>query len=261
MKLDSLLTCEIQKKSTINSSMCAMVKSRVLLGMGHPTFNRNPYNWYIKPYYWVDDHPLLYGNNGSLDPSTCKEATFDPMQVAPGPPKYPKPRHHQRMPNYSFRWPEIPKCNLHLLPLRGSGWGKTQNLGRNFQHVFSSKKLIPKKPNMGNWMGLFFGCLRGWLSHVTTKKGNHPTHVLSPSPALRWSIWDTQDISAPRPSVQSSLGCGSRGGRPKGGEEIHDHDPILGFAYFMLGKKSKHHILLNGGLTVIYHGAIRKNSP
>ena len=25
---------------------------------------------YINPYYWVDDHPLLYGNNGSLDPST-----------------------------------------------------------------------------------------------------------------------------------------------------------------------------------------------
>ena len=53
----------------------------------------------------------------------------------------------------------------------------------------------------------------------------------------------------------------AEGGRPKGGEEIHDHDPILGFAYFMLGKKSKHHILLNGGLTGIYHGAIRKNSP
>ena len=30
----------------------------------------NPYNGYIKPYYWVDDHPLLYGNCGSLDPST-----------------------------------------------------------------------------------------------------------------------------------------------------------------------------------------------
>ena len=28
----------------------------------------NPYNGYINPYYWVDDHPLLYGNNGSLDP-------------------------------------------------------------------------------------------------------------------------------------------------------------------------------------------------
>ena len=32
--------------------------------------NRNPYNWDIKPYYWVDDHPLLYGNNGSLVPGT-----------------------------------------------------------------------------------------------------------------------------------------------------------------------------------------------
>ena len=31
---------------------------------------RNPYNGYINPYYWVDDHPLLYGNNGSLDPGT-----------------------------------------------------------------------------------------------------------------------------------------------------------------------------------------------
>ena len=33
----------------------------------------NPYNGYINPYYWVDDHPLLYyGNNGSLDPSTSR---------------------------------------------------------------------------------------------------------------------------------------------------------------------------------------------
>ena len=49
-----------------------MVKSRYI-GDGHPTFNRNPYNWYIKPYYWVDDHPLLYGNNGSLDPSSFEK--------------------------------------------------------------------------------------------------------------------------------------------------------------------------------------------
>ena len=46
-----------------------MVKSRYI-GDGHPTFIRNPYNGYINPYYWVDDHPLLYGNNGSLDPGT-----------------------------------------------------------------------------------------------------------------------------------------------------------------------------------------------
>ena len=42
-----------------------------VLGMGdlQPLIG-NPYNGYINPYYWVDDHPLLYGNNGSLDPST-----------------------------------------------------------------------------------------------------------------------------------------------------------------------------------------------
>ena len=33
-----------------------------------------PYNGYIiNPYNWVDDHPLLYGNNGSLDPGTKVE--------------------------------------------------------------------------------------------------------------------------------------------------------------------------------------------
>ncbi len=45
-----------------------MVKSRYI-GDGHPSFNRESlyYNGYINPYYWVDDHPLLYGNNGSFD--------------------------------------------------------------------------------------------------------------------------------------------------------------------------------------------------
>ena len=49
--------------------MCHGQKSR-FFGDGHPTFNRNPYFMGIYPYYWVDDHPLLYGNNGSLDPGT-----------------------------------------------------------------------------------------------------------------------------------------------------------------------------------------------
>ena len=34
-----------------------------ILGMVIQPFNRNPYNGFINPYYWVDDHPLLYGNN------------------------------------------------------------------------------------------------------------------------------------------------------------------------------------------------------
>ena len=50
----------------------------VVLGMVIPPLIGNPYNGYINPYYWVDDHPLLYGNNGSLDPSTYEE-TCHPM--------------------------------------------------------------------------------------------------------------------------------------------------------------------------------------
>ena len=41
-----------------------------MLGMVIQPLVGNPYNGYINPYYWVDDHPLLYGNNGSLDPGT-----------------------------------------------------------------------------------------------------------------------------------------------------------------------------------------------
>ena len=53
--------------------MCHGQARRVLLGIGDlPPLIGNPYNGYINPYYWVDDHPLLYGNNGSLDPSTYK---------------------------------------------------------------------------------------------------------------------------------------------------------------------------------------------
>ena len=44
-----------------------------ILGMVIPPFNRNPCNGFISPYYWVDDHPLLYENNGSLDPGTNGE--------------------------------------------------------------------------------------------------------------------------------------------------------------------------------------------
>ena len=54
-----------------------MVKRRVFLGMGDlPPLIGNPYNGYINPYYWVDDHPLLYGDNGSLDPGTYDSSEF-----------------------------------------------------------------------------------------------------------------------------------------------------------------------------------------
>ena len=50
--------------------MCRLNKQILVLGMVIQPLIGNPYNGYINPYYWVDDHPRLYGNNGSLDPST-----------------------------------------------------------------------------------------------------------------------------------------------------------------------------------------------
>ena len=41
---------------------CHGQKSR-FIGDGIPPFNRNPCNGNMNPYCWVDDHPLLYGNN------------------------------------------------------------------------------------------------------------------------------------------------------------------------------------------------------
>ena len=49
-----------------------------ILGMVIPPLIGNPYNGYINPYYWVDDHPLLYGNNGSLDPNTFGRGPITP---------------------------------------------------------------------------------------------------------------------------------------------------------------------------------------
>ena len=70
--MNNATICQVAR-ATINRThtvhICAIVKSRYI-GDGHPTFNRNHYNGYINPYYWVDDHPLLYGNDWSLDPGT-----------------------------------------------------------------------------------------------------------------------------------------------------------------------------------------------
>ena len=38
-----------------------------MLGMVIPTFVGILIMGYINPYNWIDDHPLSYGNNGSLD--------------------------------------------------------------------------------------------------------------------------------------------------------------------------------------------------
>ncbi len=73
-------------KSKKNMSVTCEPGSKLLvLGMGdlQPLIG-NPYNGYINPYYWVDDHPLLYGNNGSLDPSTCLFNNLTPQEKCNG---------------------------------------------------------------------------------------------------------------------------------------------------------------------------------
>ena len=60
-----------------------MVKSRYIGDGRPPTSNRNPYNWYIKPYYWVDfSHPLLYGNVMGVE-------LIDPIAIAHMDPGFP----------------------------------------------------------------------------------------------------------------------------------------------------------------------------
>ena len=52
--------------SPTDQSFSLVLGSKLLvLGMVIQPLIGNPYNGYINPYYWVDDHPLLYGNNGS----------------------------------------------------------------------------------------------------------------------------------------------------------------------------------------------------
>ena len=50
--------------------MCKKVRQKSIRGMnGHLALQ---YDWYINPYYWVSDHPLLHGNSGSLEPDSYK---------------------------------------------------------------------------------------------------------------------------------------------------------------------------------------------
>ena len=113
--------------------MCAMVKSRYI-GDGHPTFNTNPYNGYINPYYWVDDHPRSKGNNGSLDPGTCGNPSFSLGPLCP----------LQRNPAM-FHW------RTHFIKCRGAQVGgdqgsqSLQGIGRigsnHFGHLRSAAQL------------------------------------------------------------------------------------------------------------------------
>ena len=49
--------------------MCALIKT-LYMGYGHPSYIGNHYNGYIKPYWWVYDHPLLWEDKPCLHHGT-----------------------------------------------------------------------------------------------------------------------------------------------------------------------------------------------
>ncbi len=60
---------------------------------------------YINPYYWVDDHPLLYRNNGSLDPGTYDDFSIPNIQRI-----------------WDFRYPRDPKSQRGKWCLKMAPW-------------------------------------------------------------------------------------------------------------------------------------------
>ena len=95
----------------------------VVLGMVIPPLIGNPYNGYINPYYWVDDHPLSYGNNGSLDPGTYEIGVFP---------------HGNRHPDIEIIFPPTKKCLVDFT--LDQGW-RLSNFGVFEFHGFCSKKI------------------------------------------------------------------------------------------------------------------------
>ena len=78
--------------------------------MAIPPLIGNPYNGYINPYYWVDDHPLLYGNNGSLDPSTYQIMKTRRLSFAQATWQSP----NQRWYKWPLRSTSLPRPNIFL---------------------------------------------------------------------------------------------------------------------------------------------------
>ena len=103
----------------------------LVLGMVIQPLIGNPYNGYINPYYWVDDHPLLYGNNGSLDPGTYKFACihswlFLPIlsgikTSAPGKLRFPQPQATTHK-HPAGLWPSPDEEELELMELMCYCW-------------------------------------------------------------------------------------------------------------------------------------------
>ncbi len=143
------------------------------IGDGHPTFNRNPYNGYINHYYWVDDHPLLYGNIGSLDPGTLRRKIHGKPLATLISPQYHRvlifglgPTHVKHHP------PILPMQNPSLWVSRSGFQDATEKktLG-GFAWFFPIHFPRPKDHWTLQWKGLNLHS-RGWILKIASFEGS-----------------------------------------------------------------------------------------
>ena len=126
------------------SRLCTRQHSNVpwskvaILGMVIQPLIGNPYNGYINPYYWVDDHPLLYGNNGSLDPGTNRR--FMPRKYPPWN-QQPKPL---KMDKLGIRWSFLLGKTAHF---QGLCWPVSFREGNTLLARFANLILIQGNPS------------------------------------------------------------------------------------------------------------------
>ena len=129
----------------------------VVLGMVIPPLIGNPYNGYLNPYYWVDDHPLLYGNNGSLDPSTYAHIAFRTYNP---PFRLPKKEHHSESAG-TLLWRASKKEGWMTLFFAGFFWISSPH--QWLEIPADSSDYIFSRENVSRSNGFFFRVQDGWV--------------------------------------------------------------------------------------------------
>ena len=149
-----------------------MPRSKLLiLGMVIPPLIGNPYKGYLNPYYWVDDHSLLYGKNGSwstLAHITSFLLTFADFLGISGPvipSKHPTAT-KTRWPSGCLRW-----ALFWCFQMVGGRTSIHQLLGEMFRMGFPTR----------NELGLY---IDGWIicspaNEPTKKSAKKPQHAIS----------------------------------------------------------------------------------
>ena len=180
--------------------MCARVKSRYIslyaIWSSHLQTG-NPSNGYVNPYYWVDDRPLSYGNNGSLDPSNAAYVIC----------LLKHPTNHGSVPRLRTTRKKSTNLSLEWITCLPS-----QKKGQNCpQKTYSFDLLFPQKTEMTKEKPKHFvqisitlltktTILSAFLLTVIVFPSSHAVQSLNDA-YLRWShtSWDLDVWAAPAP--------------------------------------------------------------